>query len=219
MSKLKAVVMPVANIFDKALLLHRTRQTERVKSYLTMTDEELVAIVQKGEINAYSRIVERYQGKIYSYVFRLINHRDEAHDIVQDVFLKTYRHIHRVDTERKFSSWIYRIAHNESVNWLKKKTRVKIESLEHCADQGQQIASDSDVFSEFLQSEDKRMVREAIGSLPGKYAEVMRLRYLEHRSYEEIGLELEKPVNTVGTLINRAKKKMADLLAGSGYEK
>lgn len=210
MSKIKAAAIPVVGIFEKVLASSKTK----VKPYLEMTDEELIKSVQKGEEDAFRFIVDRYQGKMFAYIMRLINHRDEAHDITQDVFLKTYKYLHRFDTERKFSSWIYRIAHNESVNWLKKKTRVKVESLDkHVEDYGLQLASSSNIEEQYVKAEVQNEVREAIDKLPEKYREVMILRYLEEQSYEEIGEHLNKPVNTIGTIINRAKKKLAQEIA------
>jgi RNA polymerase sigma-70 factor, ECF subfamily len=209
MSKIKSAILPVSNIFDKALLLHRAKADTNVKAYKEMTDEELIVSVQKGEDQAFEHIVQRFQGKIFAYIMRLTNHRDHAHEIAQDVFLKTYKHIHRFDTERKFSSWIYRIAHNESVNWLKKKTRAKVESLDAHVENGFQAASAQNIENELIIKQDKQTVHQAIDKLPEKYKEVMELRYLQDKSYDEIGEKLDKPINTVGTLINRAKKKLA----------
>ena len=203
---IKAMALP--GILDQVLLMHRSKAKEEIKPYREQSDEELIALVQKGEVDAFAYVLERYQGKIYSYIMRLMNHRDEAHDITQDVFLKAYKHLHRFDTERKFSSWIYRIAHNESVNWLKKKTRVKMESIEVRMEIGRELSSNEDIHEELERKQDQEMVREAISALPGKYQEVMDLRYLQQHSYHEISQKLKKPINTIGTLINRAKKRL-----------
>lgn len=205
----KIKVSAVAGVFDKALALYRSRVKEDARAYTELSDEELVKLVQEGEDDAYSHVVERYQRKIYAYIMRLTNHRDEAHDIAQDVFLKAYKNLHRFDTDRKFSSWVYRIAHNESVNWLKKHTRVKIESIEVREENGRQVVSSANVEQEYIQKEDSEKIKYSIRKLPARYREVMEMRYLKQLSYEEISSELEKPINTVGTLISRAKKKLA----------
>ncbi len=207
MSKTKTAILP--NIFEKALSLHKIKTATITRTYVEMSDEELVSEVQKGDEKAFEHIVQRYQGKLFAYIMRLMNHRDEAHDITQDVFLKAYKHIQRFDTERKFSSWVYRIAHNETVNWLKKKTRAKVESLDSHVENGFQLADNLNTEKAYIKEEDGGVVREAINSLPAKYKEVMELRYLKQQSYEEISEKLDKPINTVGTLINRAKKKLA----------
>ncbi len=133
-------------------------------------------------------------------------------DITQDVFLKAYKHLHTVDTSRKFSSWLYRIAHNESVNWLKKKSRAKVESLEAHVEAGYQLADRADVAETYAREEEQAMVRRAIDRLPEKYRDVMERRYLKQQSYQEISEALGKPINTIGTLINRAKKQVLQYL-------
>ncbi len=190
----------------------KLKEAEDVRPYTVWTDEERVSAAQRGEEEAFGQIISRYQGKIYSYVYRLTNHGEEATDITQDVFVKAYKHLQTVDTERKFSSWLYRIAHNESVNWLKKKSRARIESLEAHVEQGHQVASKSDVAAQYMQEEEQRYVREAIDQLPARYRQVMELRYIHQHSYQEISVALDKPLNTVGTLINRAKRLMQELL-------
>lgn len=197
-------------VLDRVMAITQAAKKEAVKPYTAMTDEEIVAAVQKGEHAAFSHIINRYQGKIYSYIFRLTNHADDANDITQEVFLKAYRHLHTVDTDRKFSSWIYRIAHNESVNWLKKRTRTKVESLDAHMEQGIQIPSTTDIAGQYVREEEQIEVRSAISLLPDKYRKVLELRYLNEFSYQEISKTLGKPINTVGTLINRAKKLMLE---------
>lgn len=205
MVRIHAATMAVRGVFDRVL---QAASKEQARPYTSLTDEELVSAVQNGEQEAFSHIISRYQGKIYAYIQRLINHGDDATDITQDVFMKAYRHLNTVDTSRKFSSWLYRIAHNESVNWLKKKTRAKVESLDAHMENGGQFASKVDLAETYAREEEQKSVREAIDALPAKYREVMDRRYLKQQSYQEISEALGKPINTVGTLINRAKKQM-----------
>ena len=212
-SKPRAVAL--TNVFDRVLVQHRSATKEQVKPYVDRSDEELIAAVQNGESDAFAFVVDRYQGKIFAYIMRLINHREEAQEITQDVFLKSYKYLHRFDCERKFSSWIYRIAHNESVNWLKKKTRAKIESLDAHMEIGQEADAKVDIHDDLARKQERQIIRQAIDSLPEKYREVMEMRYISEYSYQEISKYLKKPVNTVGTLINRAKKKLLTELEAS----
>lgn len=210
MVRIRAATMAVKGVFDRVL---QVASKSEARPYTSMTDEELVKAVQSGEQDAFSHIINRYQGKIFAYIQRLINHSEEATDITQDVFMKAYRHLHTVDTSRKFSSWLYRIAHNESVNWLKKKTRAKVESLDAHMEAGGQVASKFDLAETFAREEEQKSVRAAIDALPEKYREVMERRYIKQQSYQEISTALGKPINTVGTLINRAKKQMEAMLS------
>lgn len=210
MTSIQTAAKTVTGVLDRALVISRLKKKEEVRTYADLKDEALISLVQKGEIDAYSQVLSRYQGKIFSYVMRLINNREEADDITQQVFFKAYKGIHGFDTQRKFSSWLYRIAHNESVNWLKKKTKIKMESLEQQVENtGLQIAEKRDVHAELVKKEEQELIRQAIADLPEKYQEVMEMRYLDQLSYEEISEKIDRPVNTVGTLINRAKKRLA----------
>ncbi|WP_051870419.1 sigma-70 family RNA polymerase sigma factor [Brevibacillus laterosporus] len=79
-------------------------------------DQELVVLVQRGHKEAYTRIVDKYKGKIYAYLYRMIGQQQDAQDMAQDVFLKAYCHIHQYKPEHSFSSWLYRIAANHCIN-------------------------------------------------------------------------------------------------------
>lgn len=211
MVRIQAATMAVKGVFDR-VLQSVAESAKEVRPYTAWSDEELVTAVQGGDQDAFGHIINRYQGKIFAYIMRLMNHADDATDITQDVFMKAYKHMHTVDTSRKFSSWLYRIAHNESVNWLKKKTRAKVESLDAHLEAGHQVAAKVDVAEDFARAEEQKNIRAAIDQLPEKYRDVMERRYLKQQSYHEISNALGKPVNTVGTLINRAKKQMEALL-------
>ncbi len=176
-------------------------------------DNEVVKSVRDGERELYAVIIERYQGKLFAYLYRLVGGREEAEDLLQDVFIKAFKNLNSYDSNRKFSSWIYRIAHNEAVNYIKRKSLKKFISWEDVTSTKDKLAGNSteeSVDNIWMKKEAIREVNEAIDKLPIKYKQVLLLRYYSEKSYEEIGEILRKPVNTVGTLINRAKKKMAE---------
>lgn len=176
-----------------------------------LADNELVKKSRRGNQDAYREIVHRYQGRLFSYLYRLVGNKEEAEDLLQNVFVKVYRNIKRFDTKRKFSSWIYRIAHNEAVNFLKKRGKKKFVSWEDISTAKDKIVTSSGERSPldvWLRNERKKEVQDALKKIPEKYQEVLALRYFLGKSYEEISKALKKPVNTVGTLLNRAKKKL-----------
>ena len=177
-----------------------------------LTDNELVEIVRSKDSERYGEIIERYQGKLFAYLYRLSGAREETEDLLQDVFIKAFKNLHSYDTSRKFSSWIYRIAHNEAVNHIKRKSLKRFISWEDITATKDMLRMSSaedgaDVMQ--IREEDRQEVDAAIDRLPFKYKQVLTLRYYSEKSYEEISEILGKPVNTVGTLINRAKKRMA----------
>jgi len=95
-----------------------------------LSDEELVRMVRTDDSELYEEIVKRYQDRLYRYLRYLTNQPDASEDILQEVFIKAYRNLFGFNTKKKFSSWIYRIAHNEGVNHLKRTARRKYVSWE-----------------------------------------------------------------------------------------
>ncbi len=180
----------------------------------TMADEELVSLsVEKSEI--FGILMRRYQGRLLSYIRRLSGLRSEdAEDVLQESYIKAYLNLNDFDRKLKFSSWLYRIVHNETISeWRKRKARPSI-ILD--SEDWQKIKSGSDLNSEIMAKFDKELMNKAIARLPKKYREVIVLKYLEERSYEEMADILRKPAGTIGTLINRAKKQLNKILKKYG---
>jgi RNA polymerase sigma-70 factor, ECF subfamily len=180
-----------------------------------LSDNELVEIIRKNDQERYSEIVDRYQTKLFVYIYRLIGNKEEAEDLLQDVFVKAYRNLNSYDTSRKFSSWIYRIAHNEAVNFIKRKSLKRFISFDAITSTKDKLDSSSEeegADKAWLRKEVSKEVSDAMKKLPFKYNQVLTLRYYSDQSYEEIAEILGRPVNTVGTLINRAKKKLSEEL-------
>jgi RNA polymerase sigma-70 factor, ECF subfamily len=180
-----------------------------------LSDNELVKIVRKEDQERYSEIVERYQSRLFVYIYRLIGNKEEAEDLLQDVFVKVYKNLNSYDTGRKFSSWIYRIAHNETVNYIKRKSLkrfISFDAITSTKDKLDTSSEEEGADKAWLRKEVSKEVSDAMKKLPFKYNQVLTLRYYSDQSYEEIAEILGKPVNTVGTLINRAKKKLSDEL-------
>jgi len=154
----------------------------------------------------------RYEAKLRRYIARLgVHSPDDQLDVLQDIFLKTYRNINGFDIKLKFSSWIYRIAHNETISWYRKKN-VRPEG--HLVGDSEEIlgfiaASTESADVEFDEQINAEVINQAILSLDKKYSEVILLRFFEHKDYEEISDILKIPVGSVGTLIHRGKKQLA----------
>lgn len=165
------------------------------------SDEEIVVLVRTNR-DLYAEIIKRYQEKLIRYTTYLVGDYHQAEDIVQETFIKAFKNLNGFDTRKKFSSWVYRIAHNETMNVIKRdKKSVSLET---------QIDFDSGVNleEELLKKELIKHAHECLLSIPVIYREPLSLYYLEGRSYEEIGDILKIPIGTVGTRINRAKIMM-----------
>lgn len=167
-----------------------------------LTDEELVEKVRSSDRDVYAVIIERYKGKLLRYVTSLVNDRDRASHIVQDSLVKAYINLNSFNTKRKFSSWIYRIAHNEAINSIKKNQKefFILEDFE--------FPSEEDIERDFEQKETAVHVEKCLNSIPLIYSEPLSLYYLSEKSYEEISDILRLPMGTVAIRISRAKKLM-----------
>lgn len=173
------------------------------------TDAELVALTLENEDN-FLYLINRYEKKLLRYIIRMTAlPREDAEDILQEVFLKIYKNLNDFDMDLSFSSWAYRITHNESINHAKKIRRQQTVALETDDDDTVSLIdilrSDEDVHNDFAVKELGKDVRNVLFALPEKYREVLVLRYLEDKDYNEISDILKKPMGTVATLINRAK--------------
>jgi RNA polymerase sigma-70 factor (ECF subfamily) len=172
-----------------------------------LSDEELVEKVRKEDSELYAEIVERYQQKLYRYLRYLTDRPSEAEDLLQDVFIKTYRNLFDFDGKRKFSSWIYRIAHNEGVNFIKKTSRRKEIFLNNLENIDSALHNQNNAIEDSLAKEEIReKVKQCLDELETKYREPLILYYFEDKSYREISDILRIPAKTVGTFIFRGKR-------------
>jgi len=182
-----------------------------------------VELVLKALKNAddFADIIKHYQSPIRRYVARLgCRDTNDADDLLQDIFLKVYINLNEYDADLKFSSWLYRIAHNETVSFFrKKKVRPNILNSEELQQLIKNIAGDTDVAESLYKEEEVHMVREALAKLDFSYREVLALRFLEEKSYTEISDILQIPTGTVGTLINRGKKELKNILESNNFKK
>jgi RNA polymerase sigma-70 factor (ECF subfamily) len=183
------------------------------------TDEELVALTLKNQ-DFFSCLVERYEPKLRRYIQRIsAATQEDAEDLLQEIFLKVYRNLRDFDQNLKFSSWIYRIAHNQVVSaWRKTKSRPPVIKFGADEDFLKFIATDEDLAGDTERKFSDEEVRKMLENLDHKYKEVLVLKFLEEKSYEEISDILQKPLGTVATLINRAKKQFAKIMEEQGIK-
>lgn len=174
-----------------------------------LTDGELVALTLR-ERNAFSLLVERYEDRLSRYVRRLgVKTNEDIEDILQEIFIKVYKNLNGFDTSLTFSSWIYRIAHNEAISFYRKRS-VRPEG--HLIPTGDEVllwqpATDT-ILPDALFDQDVEagILNQALDKLASKYKNPLILRYFEYKEYDEISDILKIPTSSVGTLIHRGKK-------------
>ncbi|MFW0871319.1 MAG: RNA polymerase sigma factor [Patescibacteria group bacterium] len=183
-------------------------------SFNNTTDEQIAAqVVRIPEMFGF--LIDRYEDKLDRYIERKTGlAKDQRVDILQDVFIRTYQNIASFDTRMSFNSWIYRICHNTLINDWKRNKRYRegISINEESAIILQQMVSESTIETEIDAILLQEKMKRAIDQLSDSYKTVITLFYLEHLSYEEISVVLELPIGTVGTRLNRARKKLLSLL-------
>ena len=170
-----------------------------------LSDEKIVEVVRAKDKEAYAEIIKRYQKKLLRYAGNVLGDKDKAEDVVQEGFIKAYINLNGFNTKMKFSSWIYRIVHNEAMNMLGKdnKQQPMYEQVEF--DSGINLEDD------FIKKELVSRTHHCLEQMPIIYKEPLSLYYLEEKSYEEISDILRIPINTVGTRVNRARGIMKKL--------
>jgi RNA polymerase sigma-70 factor, ECF subfamily len=171
-----------------------------------LEDKEFVLRTLAGETEAFGFLVEKYESKIKRYARKFLYGYEDIEDNVQKVFIKAYINIRSFDVSRKFSTWLYRIAHNEFINAIKKKKKESISFLDP-----------DTIFPHLISKDDADMlfkIKELEDFLPKlnpKYREIIVLYFFEELSYKEISDVIHIPVSTVGVRLRRAKKELKKL--------
>lgn len=181
-----------------------------------LTDEKIIRLVQSGEVEFFGALVERYEAKMLRYARKFLFEYEDAEDLVQGVFLKAYVNIQSFDASKKFSSWLYRIAHNEFINAIKKKGRESLPFFD--VDILFPRAVSKENTDNKINEEELRLILDkCLGKLDPKYREPLILYYFEDLNYKEIADVLRIPVSTVGVRLRRAKKAMKFIYQKLGY--
>jgi RNA polymerase sigma-70 factor (ECF subfamily) len=186
---------------------------------LDQKDEAIASQVQSGRVELFGILITRYQKKMERYAGKLLNNHEDRQDVVQEVFTKAYVNIQSFDTSRKFSSWLYRIAHNEIVNIFKRNKRKSFLPLFNLDIFFPQYASKNheEINKNLERQEMKKMIEVYFSQLDEKYKEPIALYYLEELSYQEIADIMQIPTATVGVRIKRAKEILKSMFEKQGY--
>ncbi len=174
--------------------------------------------VLKGDQNAFAEIVELFQDKLYRICYRMLGNQHEAEDIAQEAFVRAFINIHTFDTNRKFSTWLYRIGTNLCIDRIRKKKPDYFLDAEVAGTEGlnmySQIASKDELpEQEVLKMEMQDRVQYEISRLPDKYRAVIVLKYMEDLPLQEISEILEMPLGTVKTRIHRGREALRKQLS------
>lgn len=186
----------------------------------TLDDAAVVAAFLDGEERGFQELVDRYQTRLLNFIYRTIGDREKAEDLVQEVFIRVYRHLHRFDRSKKFSTWIYTIASNLAKNELRNRSRNPLVLFQTIRKNWQDDDRPLQFEDSSMRPDDlyrKRHLRELVESsvaqLPEHHREVFVLRELEGKSYEEIAEITDTNLGTVKSRLNRARSSFAEIIA------
>jgi len=175
------------------------------------TDEEL-AIMAEGNIAVFEELISRYEKKLMRYIARIANFSNEENEeVLQEIFIKVWKNINSFSSDLKFSSWIYRIAHNETISIYRKAKSRGISDQVELNDE-LFLPSKIDFVKELDDKISSHNIQNVLLEMDTKSREILVLKFLEEQSYEEISDILKLPMGTIATRINRAKEKFRGIL-------
>jgi RNA polymerase sigma-70 factor (ECF subfamily) len=182
-------------------------------------DSAVVAAFLSGEQRAFTELVERYQTRLLNFIYRTIGDRDRAEDLVQEVFIRVHRHLHRFDQSKKFSTWAYTIASNLAKNELRNRSRnplVLFQTMRGSSDEEERPIEFEDTGSRpddlYRKRHLRELVEQTVAQLPEHHRQVFVLRELEGKSYEEIAEITACNLGTVKSRLNRARTAFAAII-------
>jgi len=186
-----------------------------------LSDVAVLEEVAAGNIDAYGKIVERYRGRLYNFVYRFVGERETAEDIVQDTFLRAFRKREEYRAIANFSTWLFTIAGNLAKSELRRRKRWRLFSLhwDDESDTGFELPDESyrpDTMAESTIADVQ--IQQAIQTLPENYRQVILLRDVQGLSYQEISEIVSCPVGTVKSRVNRARLKLQQKLKNEGRD-
>jgi len=175
------------------------------------------AVIKKDQ-QAFATLMKRYNKPVYHMVLKMVRNVDDAEDLTIEAFAKAFRNLAKFKKDYTFSTWLFRIATNNAIDFIRKK-KLETMSLDtsYTDDSGDSVQIDIEDKNlnpqeEAIKSEKVALMRMFVDKLPLKYQKLVRLRYFKEFSYEEIAEELEAPLGTVKAQLHRARELLYDLI-------
>lgn len=167
---------------------------------------ELIEQALNNDEHACQKILNLYKGRIFSYVYRMVKNYHDAEDITFDTFIKCFKALGRFDTSKKFSTWLYTIAHNQTIDFFRKNKQ----EYEYFDDRH---AVKDDFVEEYEKKKKMEKIDQALAKMPALDRELVILFHREENSYQEISEILKIPITTIKTRLHRARKKLRELVS------
>ncbi|MBL7863222.1 MAG: sigma-70 family RNA polymerase sigma factor [Cyclobacteriaceae bacterium] len=184
-----------------------------------LEDFKLIDMAVGGDDKAYAKLLLRYRKAVYHMVLKMVRNIDDAEDLTMESFSKAFRSLSRFKKDYTFSTWLFRIATNNAIDFIRKR---KLNTLSiqntYTDDDGQSVGMDVEddgilnPQDEAIKAQKEELIQLFVNMLPSKYQKLVRLRYFHELSYEEIAEELEAPLGTVKAQLHRARELLYDMV-------
>jgi len=185
-----------------------------------MDEALLLKRLQAGDKEAFADWVIAHQRGIYGYCLRLTGSQEDAEDLTQEVFIRAYRGIHRFRQQSQLSTWLYQIAHNACVDYLRRVKKARVLSIQAQEEErpGREMVSDTQPLPEqrAVQRENIDALKACLETLSRSHRAVTVLRHMRHLSYQEIAAVMKIPLGTVKSHVSRARQHLRDCMTGKG---
>jgi len=175
--------------------------------------------VQKGDQKAYAELMSRYRDSIYFMLLKMINNKDDAEDLTIEAFGKAFNRLHQYTPNFAFSTWLFKIASNNCIDWIRKQKKKRMLSIDAPigTDDGDEMhielkGQGPDPADVAIRNQKNELMREVVDKLKPRYRQLVELRYYQEYSYEEIAQELDLPLGTVKAQLFRAREFLMNLL-------
>ncbi|ANQ49985.1 sigma-70 family RNA polymerase sigma factor [Flammeovirga yaeyamensis] len=194
---------------------------ERQFSQKALEDFELIDQAIAGDEQAYAKLMGRYRKSVYHTILKMVRNVDDAEDLTIEAFAKAFKNLSKFKKDYTFSTWLFRIGSNNAIDFIRKK------KLETYSIDAEVTNKDGDTMSmniqdsgltpheEAIKKQKIQIVHEFVSLLPPKYQRLVKLRYFEEKSYDEIAAELEAPLGTIKAQLHRARELLYDLAKNS----
>ncbi len=183
-----------------------------------LEDFRLIDMAVGGDQKAYAKLLQRYRRPVYHVILKMVRNVDDAEDLTIESFAKSFRSLHKFKKDFTFSTWLFRIATNNTIDFIRKKklNTLSIENT-YTDDNGESVSIDVEDLNlnpqeEAIKLQKEELIQIFVDKLPAKYQKLVRLRYFHELSYEEIAKELDAPLGTVKAQLHRARELMYELV-------
>lgn len=178
----------------------------------SLEDDKFVKRAIKGDQDAYKDLMDKYQKPLYFHVLKMVRNHEQVEDLVQEAFMKAFNNLDSYNTNYAFSTWLYRITTNHTIDYLRKKklntTSINEPVKTRDGEMEIQISDEAETDRDIIRKERKTIIHNAINNLPKKYRRVIEMRHLQELSYQEIAEQLDLPLGTVKAHIFRAREML-----------